>query len=168
MKKADIILIAGCFAAALILAIAFMARHDTGSVADIYCDGTLLYQIELNQADATEQAEYYLILFEEQEEQGIDVHIMHSEEYPELPVGRSYNLLSVGEGTVAMEAADCRDQICVRHKPVSADRENIICLPHRLVVEIYADKDEEMEKRKEGRPDGSEEKSDEPLDGVVG
>lgn len=161
-------MIGGCLAAAFILAVVFMARHDTGSMAVISCDGTQLYQVALHQTDTQGQTQYYLILLKEQGEQGIDVHVMHSEEYPELPVGYSYNLLSVHDETVAMEAADCRDQVCVRHKPVSADKENIICLPHRLVIEIHADRDKTMEKKEERHPDGSDGNPEEPLDGMVG
>ena len=55
----------------------------------------------------------------------------------------SYNLLAISGDRVWMEAADCRDQICVHHVPVSAGGESIICLPHRLVVEIADEADGE-------------------------
>lgn len=55
----------------------------------------------------------------------------------------SYNLLAISGDQVWMEAADCRDQVCVHHVPVSAGGENIICLPNRLVVEIVDDEDGE-------------------------
>jgi len=35
-----------------------------------------------------------------------------------------------------MLEADCRDGICVDHTPISLNGETIICLPHRLVIEI--------------------------------
>ncbi len=164
IKRADIVLIASCMFVAVILSVFFMIWRGTGSVAAISCDGTEIYRIELDKAENTGQVQYYLVLFEKQDTQGSDIHIMHSEQYPELPVGRSFNLLSVSEGTVRMEAADCRDQICVHHRPVSAKGENIICLPHRLAIGIYDDGNKAMtEKGEDGRTDSP----DEPLDGMV-
>lgn len=56
---------------------------------------------------------------------------------------KSYNLLAISGDRVWMEAADCRDQVCVHHVPVSVGGENIICLPNRLVAEIVDDADGE-------------------------
>lgn len=58
--------------------------------------------------------------------------------------GISYNLLVVSGDRVRMEAADCKDQICVHHVPVQDAGENIICLPNRLVVEITDEADGEL------------------------
>ena len=65
------------------------------------------------------------------------------ETYPEIPKEVSFNLLSVSGSDVSMEAADCRDQICVHHKPISAAGESIICLPHRFVAEIVGGESQE-------------------------
>ncbi len=46
------------------------------------------------------------------------------------------NKIRIKDGQVSVTAADCPDQICVRHRPVSRDQETIVCLPHRLVVEV--------------------------------
>lgn len=83
---------------------------------------------------------YCLLLYTEG---GIFCRWYEGDSMPEIPVGKSYNLLSVSGGEVRMEAADCRDQICVHHRPISASGESIICLPHRLVVEIVGETDEE-------------------------
>ena len=55
---------------------------------------------------------------------------------PSVPEGVSYNLLAVSAESVSMDAADCRDQICVHHIPITGSGESIICLPHKLAVEI--------------------------------
>ena len=39
--------------------------------------------------------------------------------------------------------ADCPDQICVKHHPVRVRGETIVCLPHKLVVEIISDQEED-------------------------
>ena len=58
------------------------------------------------------------------------------EEAPKIPEGISYNTLKLSKSGVFMEASDCPDQICVHHRPVARGGESIICLPHKLVVEI--------------------------------
>lgn len=65
------------------------------------------------------------------------------EEAPEIPEGISYNTLKLSKSGVFMMASDCPDQICVHHRPVSASGESIICLPHKLVVEIRGAAEEE-------------------------
>ena len=42
----------------------------------------------------------------------------------------------IADGTADVTQADCPDKICVDHAPISRDRETIICLPHKLVVEV--------------------------------
>lgn len=47
-----------------------------------------------------------------------------------------YNRLIIEKGSAYMAEADCADQYCVAYKPISKSGETIICLPHRLVVEV--------------------------------
>lgn len=47
-----------------------------------------------------------------------------------------YNLFQVENGIASIAEADCRDQICVEHAGISRKGETIVCLPHKLVVEI--------------------------------
>lgn len=61
------------------------------------------------------------------------------EEAPKIPEGISYNTLKLSKSGVSMEAADCPDQICVHHIPITGGGESIICLPHKLVVEIRSE-----------------------------
>lgn len=49
-----------------------------------------------------------------------------------------YNRLIIEDGEAYMEYASCPDGICVSHRPVKFDGESIICLPNRVVVEIYS------------------------------
>lgn len=50
-----------------------------------------------------------------------------------------YNLLHISDGSVHIMEADCPDQICVDHKPISQKGESIICLPHKLAVQISSE-----------------------------
>ena len=49
-----------------------------------------------------------------------------------------YNRIVIENNSVHMEMADCPDRYCVKHKAVSSENETIVCLPHKLVVEIEA------------------------------
>ncbi len=44
-----------------------------------------------------------------------------------------------------METARCPDQICVRHKAISRNGENIICLPYKIVVSIEEGEDTDVD-----------------------
>lgn len=60
--------------------------------------------------------------------------------FEEMP--QDYNIVRIRGGKVSVIKADCRSQVCVDHKPISNAGESIICLPHKLVVEIISDKGE--------------------------
>ena len=47
-----------------------------------------------------------------------------------------YNIIEIKDGVVRVKEADCRDKICVNHRPISKTGETVVCLPHKLVVEI--------------------------------
>lgn len=47
-----------------------------------------------------------------------------------------FNKVIIEDGKVCVAEADCPDGWCVRHAAVSRAGEVIVCLPHRLVVEI--------------------------------
>lgn len=47
-----------------------------------------------------------------------------------------YNLLEIGDERVRVIEADCPDKIDVKQGYISDIGETIVCLPHRLVIEI--------------------------------
>ena len=60
------------------------------------------------------------------------------EEDRKIPIksGEGQNVLCIKHGRAFISCADCPDQYCVRHKPISKSKESIVCLPNRLVVTI--------------------------------
>ena len=46
------------------------------------------------------------------------------------------NVLKIQAGQASMIEADCPDLICVHHKPISRQGESIVCLPHKVIVEV--------------------------------
>ena len=55
-----------------------------------------------------------------------------------------YNSLVIENGTAYMADADCADKYCMAYKPISKNGETIICLPHKLVVEVCGDRDSQL------------------------
>lgn len=108
MKKKDGIIIGVVLALAFVFAIWFYGgSKDTGSLVRITIDGK-------------EYGEYSL--FQEQE--------------IEISNEQGYNRCLISGGRVVMEEADCPDGYCVEHKPIRNRKESIVCLPHKLVIEI--------------------------------
>lgn len=60
--------------------------------------------------------------------------------------GGHYNKIEIKDGKAEIVEADCLDQICTHMQPISKEGETIICLPHRLFLEVESygdDKDKE-------------------------
>lgn len=49
------------------------------------------------------------------------------------------NTLVIEDGKAYISQADCPDKICQEHRAVSYSGETIVCLPHKIVIEITAD-----------------------------
>lgn len=47
-----------------------------------------------------------------------------------------YNTLVIKDGQVSISEADCPEQVCVNTHWITSPGETIVCLPHRLIVEI--------------------------------
>ncbi len=47
-----------------------------------------------------------------------------------------YNVVEVAEGAVSIVEANCPDQLCVKQGAIRQSGLPIVCLPHRLVVEV--------------------------------
>lgn len=149
ISRADVCLAAFSLLLAMgIFGWSVLSRED-GQTLRISCDGQIVEEVSLAQirqhdlakaggGSATETVRYCLLLYANGR-----AFCEWCEESPNLsaavPAGSSYNLLVVDEERVWMQAADCPDQICVHHIPIMGSGESIICLPHKLVVEIMSE-----------------------------
>ncbi len=52
------------------------------------------------------------------------------------------NTLVIEENKVFMKDANCPDKICEGHSKISFKGETIVCLPHKVVIEIVAEDSE--------------------------
>ena len=46
------------------------------------------------------------------------------------------NTLVIEDGKAYISQADCPDKICQNHRAISYSGETIVCLPHKIVIEI--------------------------------
>ena len=49
------------------------------------------------------------------------------------------NVVRIANGTVDVVSATCSNQICVDHDPISQAGEEIVCLPHGVVIDVVED-----------------------------
>jgi len=83
----------------------------TDAAANIYLDGALIYSIKLS-----------------------DVKEPYSFDVEDGNGGK--NTISVERGRICVSDADCPDKICVRTGWIADGTVPIVCLPHRLVIEL--------------------------------
>ena len=110
MKTKGILLL---LLAAVIASAAFLLFRDKGTnspVARITRDGVLLEKIELDRINAP-----YSLTLED---------------------GSGTNTVQVEKGRICISEADCPDQICVNQGWISNGTVPIVCLPHKLIIEI--------------------------------
>ena len=56
--------------------------------------------------------------------------------YPVEIEGTVTNVLTIKDGAVRMEEADCPDHLCIHRGAIRYAGDSIICLPNKVVVEI--------------------------------
>lgn len=81
-----------------------------GTTAEVWLDGEVIYTIDLDAVtipyDITVESEYGM------------------------------NVIHVEHGAISVTEADCPDHICVDQGAISDSYIPIVCMPHRLVIEI--------------------------------
>lgn len=116
--KKDLILISGIFLTAILLwLIPLFMNKETPAVVKVIQDGQVTGTYPLSE-DRTE-------------------FISYGEE--------SYNLLFISNGEASVSDADCPDGLCIRSRSISRNGESIICLPHKLVIQIESKEESELD-----------------------
>ena len=52
------------------------------------------------------------------------------------------NTLQIKDGYASVVEADCPDKLCVKQKRISKSGESLICLPHRLVIQVAGEEEQ--------------------------
>ena len=118
MKKLrnDIILITALLLLAVAAFAAVYVSREAGGTAVITVDGTVLGEYPLDQ-DIT-----------------VPIHGTGGE-----------NILVIENGSARIEDADCPDRICVNTGAIRYRGETIVCIPHRVTVEIKGGEDGQLD-----------------------
>lgn len=116
MKRSDIFVVGIILIVALSVALFTMKPNEEtskGKYISIQIDGEEVEQIEWSKENINKEFRF----------EGI----------------KGYNIIQVGKSDVKMIEANCPDQICVHNAPIKEVGEMIVCLPHRVIVEIKED-----------------------------
>lgn len=105
--KNDLLLIGVILLSALVIFIIFKSNLKDGSKVKVIVDSEEKYCYNLNN----------------------DAEV-------EIKTGDGINVLVIENGEAYIKSANCPDKICVAHRKISKTGETIVCLPHKLVVEI--------------------------------
>ena len=147
MTKADILLISAILTIAFIILFVFRLTRTQGNYANISYDGVIITQIPLSQSEAR----YYLLAESisdsyEETQPIYSIDELSEEEWLNIqhPL-EDYNVIICLNGEVRMIESSCPDQICVHHSAICMAGENIICLPHKIVIEIINDEESELD-----------------------
>ena len=112
--KAKVIVLLLVAAVAVSAAVLLLRNGSAPSAAArITRDGVLLEEIDLDRVD-----EPYTFVLED---------------------GSGRNTVQVEQGRIRISEADCPDQVCVNRGWISDGTVPIICLPHKLIIEIVGD-----------------------------
>ena len=79
-----------------------------------------------------------VIIYEDQKE--IGRYDLNTDTTKEIQTAKGMNILEIKNGM-----ADCPDQVCIRMGKISKTGENIVCLPHKLVIQVEGDVGQESE-----------------------
>ena len=114
MKMKDIILGIGIIAAALLMLLVLQInRGEEGNRIQVILDGKIY-----------------------------GTYSLEKDQVIEIEEGSFYNKIRVEDGKAYMEEANCPDGYCEEQGKISRHTQTIVCLPHKLVVEVLeADND---------------------------
>ncbi len=111
-SKADVMLIAGLAVVGIFLILYLLLFSGSGKIVEIRVDGNVIKQLPLD----------------------TDTVYDINNEYGK-------NRIVIENGEAYMKEADCPDGLCKNMGKISRKGQSVICLPHRLVIEI---KDEQV------------------------
>ena len=116
LSKNNIILLVGLLLAAAVLYPLLNRTGSTGSFALIEVDGAECARVDLSKDTVFT-----------------------------ITTSDGTNTIQVKNHEISVDSADCPDKICVNHAAISHSGENIVCLPHKLVITIISDTSKESE-----------------------
>ena len=125
MKKKDVILMGGILVIALALfLIMYLTRSEAGNQIRITVDGTVY-----------------------------GTYSLAKDQVIEVKENDFYNRIRILDGEAYMEEANCPDGYCEEQGKIRGRTQTIVCLPHKLVVEVLDEDGMEYDDTSEDVPD---------------
>lgn len=125
MKKKDVILMGGILVIALALfLIMHLTRSEAGNQIRITVDGTVY-----------------------------GTYSLAKDQVIEVKENDFYNRIRILDGEAYMEEANCPDGYCEEQGKIRGRTQTIVCLPHKLVVEVLDEDGMEYDDTSEDVPD---------------
>lgn len=114
LKRLDIVIIAAVIAASIISGIVvfyMQSSNSSSAIVKISAKGKLYKTLLLNSVQSIE-----------------------------VKTDLGTNIVEIDSGKVRIKKSDCANQICVKEGWIKKSGQSIVCLPHKLVVEIVSGK----------------------------
>lgn len=125
MKKNDVILGGGILVIALVLFLVMhLTRNEAGNQIRITVDGAVY-----------------------------GTYSLEKDQVIEVKENDFYNRIRIQDGAAYMEEANCPDGYCEEQGKISGRTQTIVCLPHKLVVEVLDEDGLENDNASEDVPD---------------
>ena len=125
MKKKDLFLGGGILFAACVL---FLVMN-------------LMQYVQAKESGQKENQEKQVVIKVDGEVYGR--YSLDEDQVIEVQEGDFYNRVRIEDGKAYMEEADCPDGYCMEQGHISHSHQTLVCLPHKLVVEISNDSENE-------------------------
>lgn len=103
---------------AVLIASIVMLTAKKGGTVEVYVDGELTYSYSLDKNRTFE-----------------------------VDCDNGKNVVEIKDGKVSVIDADCNNRACVKSKAISKKGEQIVCLPHKLIVVIKGGSEGELDAR---------------------
>lgn len=103
---------------AVLIASIVMLTAKKGGTVEVYVDGKLTYSYSLDKNRTFE-----------------------------VDCDNGKNVVEIKDGNVSVIDADCNNRACVKSKAISKKGEQIVCLPHKLIVVIKGGSEGELDAR---------------------
>lgn len=103
---------------AVLIASIVMLTANKGGTVEVYVDGKLTYSYSLDKNRTFE-----------------------------VDCDNGKNVVEIKDGKVSVIDADCNNRACVKSKAISKKGEQIVCLPHKLIVVIKGGSEGELDAR---------------------
>lgn len=107
IKKQDFILAAVFIAAGIIMMLCIRFTRSNGHLVTVFVEGRLICTKNLDKDES------YII-----------------------ETDNGTNTLVIKDGAAYVSEADCPDKLCEKMGSISKNGENIVCVPHKVVIEV--------------------------------